>query len=97
MQALFPLTPGIPGIIGYEPAAIIILSAVYVSPFAFTVLGPTNDASPATTFILFALQSAFTPDVSFSTTLALYAWTFSQSTETSFPTIPMSAEPVAFA
>ena len=68
-----------------------ILSAVYSSAPTFTVFGPVNTASPATSLTLLALHSARTPEVRRSTVAARKPWTFSQSTRTSAPMMPMSA------
>ena len=95
MQARLSFTPGMSGMIGYEPAAMIILSAVYSLSSTFTVFVLINLAFPSTRVILLSFIRAFTPEVSFSTTEARKPCTFSQSTRTSAPTMPIAALPVA--
>ena len=66
-----------------------IFSAESTSFPTFTAFGPVKTASPLTTWTLFMRSSALTPEVSLSTTEARKAWTFSQSTRTSAPMMPM--------
>ena len=95
MQALESFTPGMGGVMGWEPVAIMTLPAVSVFPPTLTALAPVNTASPFTTLILFARMSAATPPVSRSLTLWRFACTFAQSTATSRPMIPIFSECVA--
>ena len=72
-----------------------IFSALSSLSPTLTVLGPVKTASPVTEVTLLSRSSALTPEVSFSTTPARKPWTFSQSTATSLPMMPMPALLVA--
>ena len=69
MQAGHSRSPGMPGMMGFEPAAMIIFSGFRVLSPTRTVIGPVKLASPSSTVTLFARMRARTPPVSLSETL----------------------------
>ena len=71
--------PGIGGITGTEPVAMITWSAVLWTPSTSTAPGPTRVPWPKTTSTWFRFSVDATPATSLVTTSAFQAWTFAQS------------------